>query len=376
MAGSPRMDGLHSGRDGEACPRAYTGGYRCQCGQGWTGRAAGVLSPPARAAGACAPRLPSAAGTDGGRGQDWAPRGAAVGLARRLRTRGGLESSRRPNWAAVAASGECGLFGLCRGRRGASACPPAPRQPARRAARPHGHSPFRAAALCGAGRAVRTMSAPRPVRVPGARTAFLDGRTEWPMVTAPTLAQVIPVLREVLCDDKKYSTKELIDMVCDRFEVGEDDRDQMSEGATCDAAIAVWVATATLHRKHGSDGPFTIKQITEMVERQGMWKKEICTIKSNISTHCVANSKRKSPKSSRQCKLTRVDAGVYRLFREGDEIHPDRRGNEIHPDRRDSKKAPGRDKLPVGYKGLRKWYDDVYCDWGRTEPPRGADDAS
>ena len=208
------------------------------------------------------------------------------------------------------------------------------------------------------------MSAPRTVRAPGARATLLGGRTERPQVTVPTLAQVIPVLREALCGDKKYSTKELIDMVCDHFEVGEDGRGQMSEGTTCDAATAVWVATATLHRKHGSDGPFTTDQITEMVKRQGMWKKEIGTIIANICTHCVANSKRKSSKSSRQCKLTRVDTGVYRLFREGDKIKEGRKGGKGTPDR---------DELPIGYKGLRKWYDDVYCGVGPdgASPRRG-----
>ena len=220
------------------------------------------------------------------------------------------------------------------------------------------------------------MSAPHTVRAPGVRATLLDGADGRPLMTVPTLAQVIPVLREALCDDKKYSTKELIDMVCDRFEVGDDGRGQMSEGTTCDAATAVWVATATLHCKHGSDGPFTTDQITEMVKRQGMWKKEIGTIIANICTHCVANSKRKSSKSSRQCKLTRVDTDMYRLFREGDDIHPDRRGDEIHPDRRGNKKAPGRDELPVGYRGLRKWYDDVYCGRGRARATRGADAAS
>ena len=185
-------------------------------------------------------------------------------------------------------------------------------------------------------------------------------------MTVPTLAQVIPVLREALCDDKGYSTKDLIGMVCDRFEVGGDGKDQMSEVETCDPATAVWVATATLHRKHGSDGPFTVRQITETVKRQGMCKKEIDTIKSNISTHCVANGERNSPKSSRQCKLTRVDMGRYRLFREGDEVNENRTGG---------KKAPRRDELPVGYRGLREWYDDVYCGKGWTRHSRGADAA-
>lgn len=172
------------------------------------------------------------------------------------------------------------------------------------------------------------------------------------VVTVPTLARAIPVLREVLCDDKGYTTDELIEMVCDRFESTEEEKKQMSECEKFDTPIAVWVATATLHRKCGDDGPFTTRQIKEMVIRQGLFKVEIATVIDNIRAHCVAGSPASSPRPSRQCKLHRVDEDQYRLWRKGDYVHLHRQGGPSVQDLAN---------LPTEYKHLLEWYSNIYC---------------
>lgn len=131
----------------------------------------------------------------------------------------------------------------------------------------------------------------------------------------------------------------------------------MPEEIEYDAPIAVWVAAATLHRKQGDDGPFKTRQIKEMVIRQGICDVEDNTVKSNICTHCVANSPSSSPNSSKQCKLFRVGRGLYRLWRKGDRIHPDRKGGLG---------VPGLHELPPEYKRLLEWYDNVYCNKKRA----------
>lgn len=172
-------------------------------------------------------------------------------------------------------------------------------------------------------------------------------------MTTPTLAQAIPVLREVLCDDKGYTTEKLIEIICDRFESTEVEKEQMSESKKYNTPIAVWVATATLHRKHGNDGPFETRQIKDMVVQQGIFDATIDTVISNICTHCVAGSPASSPSSSIQCKLHRVGRGLYRLWRKGDYVHPHReRGLNV----------PNLHELPPEYRQLLEWYDNIYCD--------------
>lgn len=170
-------------------------------------------------------------------------------------------------------------------------------------------------------------------------------------MTIPTLAQAIPILREVLCDDKGHTTEELVGIVCKRFETTEEEKLQMSEGRKCSAPIAVWVATATLHRRRGNDGQFAGKEILKMVMQQRICDVEIGTVLDNIRTHCVANSPAGSPSSSKQCKLFRVDKDKYRLCRRDDVPCPDRRGGQ---------KAPNSKELPPEYKDLLAWYNDVY----------------
>ena len=188
------------------------------------------------------------------------------------------------------------------------------------------------------------------------RALFLSWRAERPTVTVPTLARIIPILREALCDDKGYDTEALIEMVCERFGLGDGAKKQMmSREITYPAPVAIWVATATLHRKRKSDGPFAGRDILKMVRRQGICSAGIYSVQDVMSTPCVANSKAETAKWAKHRFLFRVKTGWFRLYREGD---------ELVSCRKDALTAPNRQDLPVEYAGLLDWYADSYCNGG------------
>lgn len=115
------------------------------------------------------------------------------------------------------------------------------------------------------------------------------------------------------------------------------------------ASIAVWIATATLHKERGMDADFAARDIVARTIRQNLCCVSHGTILSHVSIHCVANS----PYSHGMHRmLYRVGHGRYRLYRRGEPFHPTREGRTI---------APSKFQLPEGYEDLRRWYDEVYC---------------
>lgn len=134
-----------------------------------------------------------------------------------------------------------------------------------------------------------------------------------------------------------------------------------TSGAVITAAVAVWIAAATLHRKYGNDRTFTARQICDMVERQGVCCVTRGTIQSHISKYCVAN---KPAGAEKHRKLYNVSGrrGVYRLYRAGDD--------EYHKDREDGPEEPDPVDLPSTYGDLLKWYKDVYCKKGQARGGR------
>jgi len=113
-------------------------------------------------------------------------------------------------------------------------------------------------------------------------------------------------------------------------------------------SIAVWIATATLHKEHGIDSVFSPKEIMEKISEQGLCQTTRNTISLNISINCVANTPHK-PGGNRS--LYRVSVGMYRLYRKGDTCHPTREGCKIVP-------VPF--QIPQKYRYLRRWYDEEY----------------
>ena len=94
------------------------------------------------------------------------------------------------------------------------------------------------------------------------------------------------------------------------------------------AAIATWIAIATLHKEHGLNMTFSANQITETIREQNLHNVSDSTIQPHVSSHCVANS---PATSSPHRKTYRVGHGMYRLYKRGDPCHPTRESSPIAP---------------------------------------------
>ena len=116
---------------------------------------------------------------------------------------------------------------------------------------------------------------------------------------------------------------------------------------TLRVADEAWIATAMLHREHPDRQDFTVAEIIRRAERlagPGLLRPGV---KLHVSYHAVAN---KRPNPGRHCLLFETARGRRRLFRPGDQHHPDRRGNLL----------PRKDQLPPAYRPLIDWYRTEY----------------
>jgi len=125
-------------------------------------------------------------------------------------------------------------------------------------------------------------------------------------------------------------------------------------------ADGVWIATAMLHREHPDRPDFAESEIQARFLSEGLPRgKNASSLATNINSHCVANR----PRSRKKSDPTRVQGGPYRilyetrsgfrrLFRPGDDFHPDR----AQP-RKPSKTIPKKAEIPERYRGLIEWYE-------------------
>jgi hypothetical protein len=118
----------------------------------------------------------------------------------------------------------------------------------------------------------------------------------------------------------------------------------MDSIASVTVADEVWVATALLHREQPARVDFTLSEIVERAEREGVTLEQRAGLRPHASRHCVANAPR-SPASHRL--LFETGRSRRRLFRRGDAFHPDRRAGKTHPAKQD---------LPERYHALVDWY--------------------
>lgn len=121
-------------------------------------------------------------------------------------------------------------------------------------------------------------------------------------------------------------------------------------------AHEVWVATALLHREHPDRLDFTLSEIVERAEREGVTPEQRAGLRPHASRHCVANVPR-SPASHRL--LFETGKSRRRLFRPGDAFHPDRRSGKTHPDKAD---------LPQPYHALVDWYTTEWAPDTTSDP--------
>lgn len=111
------------------------------------------------------------------------------------------------------------------------------------------------------------------------------------------------------------------------------------------AADLVWIATATLAKETPERGGFSHDEIRRKVyELEPDHGFTDATIRTHITTHCVANKK---PDPGKHRMLHLNPDSTYRLYRTGDPCHPDRKDGKLLPD-------PNR--IPAKYHDLLAWY--------------------
>jgi hypothetical protein len=125
-------------------------------------------------------------------------------------------------------------------------------------------------------------------------------------------------------------------------------------------ADAVWVATALLHREHPERRDFSEAEIQARFLAEGLPRgAHSNTLPAHVSSHCVANI----PRSRKRADPSKLQGGAYwmlyetrsgfrRLYRPGDDVHPDR----VQPRRR-PKALPRREEIPQKYWELLEWYE-------------------
>ena len=125
-------------------------------------------------------------------------------------------------------------------------------------------------------------------------------------------------------------------------------------------ADEVWIAVATLHRRHPDRADFAISEIMAQAEAANVTgiKPLRPGVKVHAYLHCVAN---KPPNPGRYRMLFETVGGRRRLVRPGDLCHPLRAAG---------KGTPKRHEIPVGYRDLIDWYVREYA----VESPDDAED--
>jgi hypothetical protein len=115
-------------------------------------------------------------------------------------------------------------------------------------------------------------------------------------------------------------------------------------GSTVKVADEVWIATALLHREHPNQPDFSVEEIVERAQVEGIELPLRPGVYVHVVQHCVAN---RPANPARYRMLFQTVAGRRRLFRKGDPYHPAREGAKVIP-------AP--EALPPAYRYLLAWY--------------------
>ena len=124
--------------------------------------------------------------------------------------------------------------------------------------------------------------------------------------------------------------------------------------AAIKVADEVWLAAATLHRRHPDREDFTVAEIVAQAETENATGAQSLRpgVQIHAYLHCVANRK---PNPARLRMLTETSRGRRRLYRPGDPCHPDR-GSGKH--------IPDRGEVPPAYGELIDWYRRDYAGTG------------
>lgn len=108
-----------------------------------------------------------------------------------------------------------------------------------------------------------------------------------------------------------------------------------------------WLAAALLQREQPNRESFRPTEIRRRIEQEHLSSHLRAGIPAHLSQHLVAN---RPPDTGRYRMLYRKVDGTLRLFRMGDDYHPERHG-KIRPE-------PA--EVPSRYRDLIRWYDEEY----------------
>ena len=114
---------------------------------------------------------------------------------------------------------------------------------------------------------------------------------------------------------------------------------------TC--AVEVFLAVALLHRENPARPEFTIQEIVDRAEKEGIAGTMRPGIRVHASEHCVAN---KPPSPGKHKMLAATGKRTRRLLLPSDEVHPGRTG-KIFPDA---------GEIPERYLQLLEWAKKRY----------------
>ncbi len=120
--------------------------------------------------------------------------------------------------------------------------------------------------------------------------------------------------------------------------------------AVIKVADEVWLATASLHRRYPDREDFSVSEIVAQARDENVTGAGSLRpgVQIHAYLHCVANRR---PNPARLRMLTETSRGRRRLYRPGDDCHPDRLSGAS---------LPGREALPPACRELLDWYHDDY----------------
>jgi hypothetical protein len=113
-------------------------------------------------------------------------------------------------------------------------------------------------------------------------------------------------------------------------------------------ADEVWIATALLHRENPRREEFSVSEIVARARRENITSELRPGVQVHAYLHCVANL---PPKPGRYRMLYATGKSTRRLFRQGDDFHPDRRAGKV---------TPSKENIPTRYQALLDWYQDKF----------------
>lgn len=122
----------------------------------------------------------------------------------------------------------------------------------------------------------------------------------------------------------------------------------ITERTDLKVADETWIATALLHREHPEREDFSEQEIVQRAHNENILGSLRPGVKVHVNAHCVAN---RPPNPGAYRMLYETRGGMRRLYREGDESHPDRHGKIL----------PKRDDIPEQYRYLLDWYETEYA---------------